>query len=175
MDEGHSMISSSGKKKRKKRKRSSDTNCKKSNSNSIATNNTTSSQQKVDGKKATEKTVTSIGKYPYPTDYNDHFETPARAYDDIYPLLEYVLSNKQKCNAQAKKKESGSNNEATIYDPYYCAGRAGTLLDNLFQRHKSKRLSSTSIRIQHEKRDFYKDIKQKTVPTHEILVTNSIQ
>ena len=173
MKEGCSIISSGGKKekrKRKKRKRSSDTDCK-SNSNSIATNSTnnTTSAQKVDEKKSTEKKSTvNIGKYPYPTDYNDHFETPARAYDDIYPLLEYVLINKQKC----KHNRSGSSNEATIYDPYYCAGRAGTLLNDLFQRHQSKRLPSTSIRIQHEKRDFYKDIKQKTVPNHDILVTN---
>jgi len=175
MNEGCSIISSGvkkEKKKRKKRKRSSDTDCK-SNSNSIATNstnNTTSAPHKVVGKKTTEKNksaVSSIGKYPYPTDYNDHFETPARAYDDIYPLLEYVLTNKQKCKHNRK-----CSNEATIYDPYYCAGRAGTLLDDLFQRHQSKRISSTSIRIQHEKRDFYKDIKQKTVPNHDILVTN---
>jgi len=178
MKEGCSIISSGDKKekrKRKKRKRSSDTDCK-SNSNNIATNttNNTTSAQEVDGKKTTEKKKsTSItGKYPYPTDYNDHFETPVRAYDDIYPLLEYVLTNKQKCNEKAKKKEIGSSNEATIYDPYYCAGRAGTLLNDLFQRHQSKRLSSTSIRIQHEKRDFYKDMKQKTVPNHDILVTN---
>ena len=173
MKEGCSIISSGGKKekkKRKKRKRSSDTDCNNTNSNSIATNSTnTTLALKVDRKKHMEKKKsTSISKYPYRTDYNDHFETPARAYDDIYPLLEYVLTNKQKC----KHNRSGSSNEATIYDPYYCAGRAGTLLNDLFQRHKNKRLSSASIRIQHEKRDFYKDTKQKTVPNHDILVTN---
>ena len=167
MNEGRSISSCGKKKKTKKRKRSSDTDCK-SNSDNIATNSTnnTTSAQKADGK--SRQKSTSVGKYPFPTDYNDHFETPTRAYDDIYPLLEYVLTNKQKC----KHNMSGSTNMATIYDPYYCAGRAGTLLNDLFQRHNSKRLSSTSIRIQHEKRDFYKDIKQKTVPNHDILVTN---
>ena len=114
------------------------------------------------------------GEYPYPTDYNDHFETPARAYDDIYPLLEYILAKKQKSKQSKKKKKQGSSNEATIYDPYYCAGRAAALLSELFQRHhnNSKQISSTSIRIQHEKRDFYNDIQQNTVPKHDILVTN---
>ena len=160
MNEGRSISSCGKKKKTKKRKRSSDTDCK-SNSNNIATNstnNTTTSAQKVDGKKHIEKKSTSItGKYPYPTDYNDHFETPARAYDDIYPLLEYVLTNKQKC----KHNRSGSNNEVAIYDPYYCAGRAGTLLNDLFQRHKSKRISSTSIRIQHESVTFTRILNKR--------------
>ena len=124
------------------------------------------------------------GNYPYPVDYNDHFETPARAYDDIYPLMEYFLAKKKsKSKKKKKKKNKGgddqssqtNNDEATIiYDPYYCAGRAATLLSEVFQRHKGSNmiLSSSTIHIQHEKRDFYKDIEQKSVPKFDILVTN---
>lgn len=99
--------------------------------------------------------IGGFGKFPYPTDYNDHFETPARAYEDIFPLMEYVLVGKQK-------------KEATIYDPYYCAGRAATLLTDVFQQRRLQQ----SIRIQHQKRDFYHDIQMKTVPQYDVLVTN---
>ncbi|KAL9190980.1 hypothetical protein ACHAXT_000686 [Thalassiosira profunda] len=106
--------------------------------------------------------------YPYPTDYNDHFETPARAYDDIYPLLQHILDKKRK-----RKKSSNSNQSSpevrqpTIYDPYYCTGRAATLINDVFQRHRGG-----SISIAHEKRDFYRDMQQKSIPQHDILVTN---
>mmetsp|Transcript_20535 Transcript_20535/g.37045 ORF Transcript_20535/g.37045 Transcript_20535/m.37045 type:complete len:423 (+) Transcript_20535:145-1413(+) len=115
------------------------------------------------------------GDYPYPTDYNDHFETPARAYDDIFPLLEYILAKKQNPNSKQKSKHAKSKqdnkDEKVIYDPYYCTGRAATLLDGVFQRHKSNTISA-KIRIQHEKRDFYHDIEEKTVPKYDILITN---
>jgi len=119
------------------------------------------------------------GKYPYPTDYNDHFETPARAYDDIFPLLEYTMAKKQTHNNNKKKKssnkeahnEQGNSHETIIYDPYYCAGRAAILISDVFQRHQSENISST-IKVQHEKRDFYRDILQNAVPKYDILITN---
>lgn len=118
-------------------------------------------------KNPNNEVVSSVGKtYPYKTDYNDHFETPSRAYDDIFPILEHVLLNKQK---QKTNKQGTSKNEATIYDPYYCAGRAAILLTELFQRHKSK---SLKIHVKHDKRDFYRDIQENTVPRFDILVTN---
>ena len=117
-----------------------------------------------------------FGKFPYPTDYNDHFETPARAYEDIFPLMEYILAGKQKHDSKKMpaiaepQHKQGRTSEKVIYDPYYCAGRAATLLNGVFQRAKIS--TSTPIRIQHEKRDFYRDIKQNTVPQYDILVTN---
>ena len=32
--------------------------------------------------------MSSSMSYPYRADYNDHFETPLRAYQDVAPLLE---------------------------------------------------------------------------------------
>jgi hypothetical protein len=125
--------------------------------------------------KADRKSNIKFGGFPYPTDYNDHFETPARAYDDIFPLMEYILAGKQKHDsrkrpsiAEPTQHKQGRTGETIIYDPYYCAGRAATLLNDVFQRSKT----STPIRIQHEKRDFYHDIKQNTIPQYDILVTN---
>ncbi|KAL3811275.1 hypothetical protein ACHAXA_009275 [Cyclostephanos tholiformis] len=118
-----------------------------------------------------------FGDFPYPTDYNDHFETPARAYEDIFPLLEYILAGWGKDDAgkittdttiAGPQGRHGCENEAIIYDPYYCAGRAASLLDDVFRRNEPH----PRIRIQHEKRDFYRDIEQNTVPRYDILVTN---
>jgi len=68
---------------------------------------------------------------------------------------------------------SGDKTDKTIvYDPYYCTGRAAIHLDGVFQRHKSKKIMPSTIRIQHEKRDFYSDIQQKCVPKYDILITN---
>lgn len=125
----------------------------------------------------------TVGNYPYPTDYNDHFETPARAYEDIFPLMEYILARKMKAESQNKHgcnnnspnakslNNHGCNNSAIVYDPYYCAGRAAVLLKDEFQRQNSRKISMP-IHIQHEMRDFYRDIRQNTVPQFDILVTN---
>ena len=56
----------------------------------------------------------SIAKAPKATtwtfdvDYNDHFETPKVAYEDIQPILHEI--------ARAKSK---TNRDLIIYDPYY--------------------------------------------------------
>ncbi len=124
--------------------------------------------------KADRKSNIKFGGFPYPTDYNDHFETPHRAYEDIFPLMEYILAGKQKNDSKKRpstaepQNKQGCTSEKIIYDPYYCAGRAATLLNDVFQRTQI----STLIRIQHEKRDFYRDIRQNTVPQYDILVTN---
>lgn len=88
--------------------------------------------------------------FPYDTDYCDHFETPKRAYDDIAPLLDVLLSSTQ----------TSKRTDVTVYDPYYCDGRSGRLIADL------------GFQVKHEKRDFYKDIKDDNVPQHDILVTN---
>ena len=50
-----------------------------------------------------------------------------------------------------------------LYDPYYCNGRTKVLL---------QQLGYTSHNIIHEKRDFYKDMHDRTIPKHDILITN---
>jgi hypothetical protein len=143
-DEPHSISSNKNKKKKTKKKAKKQRRC------SLG-----KSDGDVELKSISSNNIGGFGKFPYPTDYNDHFETPARAYEDILPLMECVLVGNRKA-------------EATIYDPYYCAGRAATLLNNVFQQRRLQQ----SIRIQHEKRDFYRDIQMNTVPQYDILVTN---
>lgn len=85
-------------------------------------------------------------KFPYKTDYNDHFETPPVAYEHILPLLDALQPDRS---------------QHVIYDPYYCNGQTKDIFLNLGFK-----------KIIHEKRDFYKDIMQNTVPNHHSCVTN---
>ena len=47
-------------------------------------------------------------RYPFATDFCDHFETPRRAYADVAPALDALVAK--------------SRAETRIYDPYYCDG-----------------------------------------------------
>lgn len=106
-----------------------------------------------------------MSTYPYKVDYNDHFETPRRAYEDVLPLLDLLSPDRTPQNAKEskKRKRSSSSNrdDHILYDPYYCAGRAKELLNSLGFPN-----------VQHEKRDFYADIRNGTVPKYDTLVTN---
>ena len=82
--------------------------------------------------------------YPYNVEYNDHFESPLQAYRDIQPLIDWVT--------QANP---------VLYDPYYCDGQTKKLLHTLGYEN-----------VVHEKRDFYLDIQNDSVPEHHVLVTN---
>lgn len=84
--------------------------------------------------------------FPYSVDYNDHFETPLQAYRDVQPLMDIALT---------------PHEDPILYDPYYCDGQTKVLLHSLGYRN-----------VIHEKRDFYHDVENDTVPAHHLLVTN---
>lgn len=96
-------------------------------------------------------TVWHPSELPFATNYNDHFETPFQAYHDIKPVIDWLCSSQLNINER----------EVRLYDPYYCNGRTGTQLKNLGYE-----------KILHEKRDFYADISNDTVPEHDVLITN---
>jgi len=88
------------------------------------------------------------------------------------PLLDYVVCSQWDQSKKPSKNTSSKTErkEVVLYDPYFCTGRAATLLNKMFQQnHKESR---PKIRIQHEKRDFYQDLSQNTVPHHDIFITN---
>ena len=87
-------------------------------------------------------------KFDYQVDYNDHFETPLVAYQDILPLLDAM-------------QDKIDRKEHIIYDPYYCDGRTSIYLRQLGFEN-----------IQHFKRDFYADVSKRRVPQHHTLITN---
>lgn len=169
--------------------------------------------------------------FPYETQYNDHFETPLTAYEDILPLLDLIAgqllsqqnpsftaeprgldeddgdtrraeeaetlqlvsdkkrrrkkkgsSAKEKCvDDRSLSKQSFSAASASfmpippslvqqrtelrsnlvLFDPYYCNGRTKSLLESL-GFHK----------VIHRKRDFYQDVKQKSIPNHDVFISN---
>lgn len=88
-------------------------------------------------------------KYPFPTDFCDHFESPKRAYEDVAPVLA-ALTVKPRA-------------EMRLYDPYYCAGAA--------KRHLQA-LGFSSVK--NDKLDFYASdaYQNPSRCTHDILVTN---
>jgi len=97
------------------------------------------------------KTEWSASDFPYTVDYNDHFETPLIAYQDVQPLIDWLAEQQGK-----------SRDDICIYDPYYCNGRTTVLLrDHLGYKQ-----------VVHEKRDFYADIAAHSVPAHDILMSN---
>ena len=88
--------------------------------------------------------------FPFQADYNDHFETPKQSYADILPLLDSI-----------GRTLSLTRANLILYDPFYCDGLAKIQLQSLGFKQ-----------VQHEKRDFYRDIRDKTVPRHHIMITN---
>jgi len=106
--------------------------------------------------------------FPYEVDYNDHFETPLVAYQDILPLLDAVapptqhrLQHKNILNDINDTNPNTIRSRHILYDPYFCNGRTTYLLRSLgFDQ------------VVHEKRDFYRDVEDGTVPLHHTLLTN---
>jgi len=100
----------------------------------------------------------------FAVDYNDHFETPKIAYEDISPVLRYYAMSLQKSATKVKNnetKELCSENKLRIYDPYWCQGTMVAHLRELGFHH-----------VINNNRDFYRDIATKRVPEYDILVTN---
>ncbi|CAM9367076.1 unnamed protein product [Scytosiphon promiscuus] len=102
-------------------------------------------------KRPRENVQRDVSKHhPFPTEYGDHFETPLQAYRDIegaLGLLSKLLGKKRK--------------HLRIWDPYYCAGRTPRLLGQL-GFHK----------VEHSNQDFYKLVREKRQPKHDVLITN---
>ena len=102
--------------------------------------------------------------FPYQVDYNDHFETPRVAYEDILPLIDCLSLPLSSSSSEKKgsKTRTRTRKDMTVYDPYYCNGRTKTLLEGM----------GGFGCVVHECRDFYQDQINGTVPHHDILITN---
>ncbi|CAM9708250.1 unnamed protein product [Ectocarpus sp. 13 AM-2016] len=102
------------------------------------------------GKKRPRESGAAPHHHPFPTEYGDHFETPLQAYRDIegaLALLAKLLDKKRK--------------HLRIWDPYYCAGRTPRLLGQL-----------GFPKVEHSNQDFYKVVREKRQPKHDVLITN---
>ncbi|KAL3767601.1 hypothetical protein ACHAWO_003280 [Cyclotella atomus] len=101
-------------------------------------------------KEITSAAITLSSRHAFPTNSLDHCETPLRAYQHIAPVLETIAN---RLNLQPSKLR--------IYDPYYC--------DGSMKQHLST-LGYT--RVIHFNVDFYHQIQNKSIPEHDVLLTN---
>lgn len=92
-----------------------------------------------DSNTGTGSTSWNQKNYPYQVDYNDHFETPLIAYQDVAPLLDWLAKGKT------------TRKDHKIYDPYYCNGATVKLMKETLGFEG----------IINQKRDFYQDVKKK--------------
>ena len=101
-------------------------------------------------------------QYPFETNYLDHFESPARAYEDLAPLLRRVAVRLHGGNAgEASASERDCCDRVSIYDPFYCDGAVVDRLANVGFPN-----------VTHACVDFYAALKRGRVPAHDVVVTN---
>jgi hypothetical protein len=90
--------------------------------------------------------ATSGLAFPYPTNSDDHCETPLQSYKDILPVLTELC----KCDGSLK-----------IYDPYFCDGSV------------VKHLSSLGFdSVYNKKEDCYAIWESNSEPHYDVLLTN---
>jgi hypothetical protein len=96
-------------------------------------------------------TAAALAIFPYPTNPDDHCETPLKSYEDILPLLH-----------AAARSFSSSSSTLKIYDPYYCDGSVIKHLSTLGYSN-----------VYNKKEDCYKVWQMKSSePKYDILITN---
>jgi hypothetical protein len=123
----------------------------------MAQNEDDDKKQRGAHRRGKKREASSSSRLPFSADYNDHFETPQRAYADLaQAVIDRLIPA---VNGSAPKELPRTS--ITLYDPYYCQGRTKELLQEL---------GFTSV--VHDCRDFYRDIREKQVPHHDFLVTN---
>lgn len=96
-------------------------------------------------KKATHPSRAAIvegSNWNFDVDYNDHFETPRIAYEDLQPALNALLTHLHVATSSC-----------TIYDPYFCQGQMVAHMQALGFHN-----------VINMNRDFYRDVHSKAVP-----------
>lgn len=88
----------------------------------------------------------------FDVDYNDHFETPRIAYEDLQPALNALLPHLQV-----------TTSSCTIYDPYYCQGQMVAYMQDLGFHN-----------VINMNRDFYRDVRSKAVPGNPFRIDQSL-
>jgi len=151
--------------KKKKRKKSKEANKDKEETSSavVADTNITNNEyqhqkdikkQKLDSTHNNNDNITNnisnTSRFAFKVDEADHCETPIAAYQDIVDVLDKLASSLNK-----------SRSSLIIYDPYFCDGGI-----------KKKLASIGFTNVINNNSDFYKNIKEKTIPDYDILLTN---
>lgn len=66
----------------------------------------------------------SKSSWTFEVDYNDHFETPLLAYQDVVPFISLIPS------FSTLVSKSTRLDQIVVYDPYFCQGK---MVHNFFQ------------------------------------------
>mmetsp|Transcript_5385 Transcript_5385/g.17832 ORF Transcript_5385/g.17832 Transcript_5385/m.17832 type:complete len:248 (+) Transcript_5385:120-863(+) len=77
-----------------------------------------------------------LSRWSFVTEYNDHFETPRRAYADILPLLAAASPLPPKRDGGGSAPEAEALAAVTVFDPYFCEGGAVAELEALGVRRE---------------------------------------
>jgi len=96
----------------------------------------------------------TVPSFPFPTEADDHCETPVNSYRDIVPLL-------QKISSRINGTTSSSNSSLRIYDPYYCNG---AMVEHMAQVGFPN--------VYNRKEDCYSIWSSSKCPVFDVLVTN---
>jgi hypothetical protein len=101
-------------------------------------------------------------QWPFDTAWNDHFETPLAAYQDVAPVLTALSVRKRRARLGKQKVNVKKSEERfRVYDPYYCKGKT------------KEHIAAVGFpKVINKRRDFYADVAAGTVPAHDILLTN---
>lgn len=88
--------------------------------------------------------------FPYPTNPDDHCETPLESYHDILPILD-----------ELSKSRGGKRSKIRIYDPYYCNGSVVKHFESLGYTN-----------VYNRKENCYDVWKSNKEPKFDVLLTN---
>ena len=94
--------------------------------------------------------LSSGPSFPYPTNPDDHCETPLESYHHILPILDELT-----------KSRGGKRSKLRIYDPYYCNGSVVKHLESLGYTN-----------VYNRKEDCYDVWKSNKEPKFDVLLTN---
>ena len=96
----------------------------------------------------------------FSAEYNDQFETPLQAYEDLYLLLEYY-----------RRQSNKDKSQFIIYDPYFCQGVKANfninylLIHNKLLGNMKRHLAILGYtNVLNNNRDFYRDIETNSLP-----------
>lgn len=89
-----------------------------------------------------QHSIKSNDQWNFPVDYNDHFETPLQAYEDLNFIIELLT------NDIGKEKR-----DVCIYDPYFCKGKMVEHLNSLGYANVINRNVN-----------FYSDVSKRNTP-----------
>lgn len=127
----------------------------------------TPTDEKDDSSAEETKVAEAIPTFPFPVDPDDHCESPLEAYRDILPLLQFL----------ARRLHGGTQQQLSIYDPYYCNGTVIRHLAELgfpsvYNRREDCYKVWAEYQLQQSSQTYSDNDNNNIVSSYDILLTN---